>query len=223
VTENADGTFTITGIVASGGGDSFSFDGSLIDVSLLGPGTVYVDGSQIDTAAVTLDNTLVIEGAGVEYTGYEVSVDGAIAADLDADEFNSGDSVGAGTASGTTYGGADSYVFSGEITSFELDGTAGVYVNGTQVDPVALGTGGEATLDHLLELNGTDTATDYEFSVTGEVEASPDAASVEASDDVTGSSVAGTVDDDVDAYRFSGELERLSLDGTANVSFQEDG
>jgi len=223
VTANDDGTYTITGVVADGGGDSFHFDGRLVDATVPGAGSVSVDGATVDLSTIDLENTLAVVGAGTEVTSYEATVSGDIASDIEADNFNSTDSVSGATATGEVNAGTDSYVFSGSITSFELNGTAGVFVNGTQVDPETLGTGEDATLDHLIEIDGRDSRSHYEFQVTGQVEVSPDAASVESSDIVRASAVDGSVDDEVDAFRFSGDIERFVLDGTADISFENGG
>jgi VWFA-related protein len=47
VTDNDDGTVTISGIVANGGGDAFQIEGSVRDVDLRGRGTVLVDGRPV--------------------------------------------------------------------------------------------------------------------------------------------------------------------------------
>ncbi|WP_246988196.1 hypothetical protein [Halorientalis marina] len=221
VTANDDGTCTITGIVGGGGGDSFHFDGRLIDAAVPDTGGVYVDDALVDLSNVGLPNTLTIDGAGVDTADYEVAVDGDIAADLEADDFNGGDTIDGATATGSVGSGTDSYVFSGAITTFELSGTAGVYVNGTQVDDAVLGTSEDATLDHLLRIDGRTAESNYEFEVTGEVAVSPDVAAIEGDEEVTANSVTGSVDGDVDAFRFSGDIDRLLLDGTANVNFHD--
>ena len=50
VTENDDGTFTLKGVCAKGGGDTFTSDGNVVDVRIISGSdpTVKVNGSELD-------------------------------------------------------------------------------------------------------------------------------------------------------------------------------
>ena len=217
VTENADGTYTVEGIVAYGGGDSFAFDGDLLAADLGGPGTLTVDGEPVDTAELGLPNTLTIVGNG-EYATYELSVDGDLAGQ--AGTLNTRDEVSGTTATGGVGGGSDAYEFSGSITDFTLDGRAAVYLNGTPVDPDTLGDDVRA-MENLLVIDGTGSESRYSFEVTGDVTVSPEHGPVESVDAMTDSAVEGAVNGDIDAFRFTGQLAGLSLNGTANITFED--
>ncbi|MFC6718280.1 right-handed parallel beta-helix repeat-containing protein [Natrialbaceae archaeon GCM10025810] len=64
----------------------------------------------------------------------------------------------------------------------------------------------------VFDGNGTSDVTRYEFSVDGEVDGDLDDDS-----EIDGNRVRGVVVDYYDAYRFSGEIEDLSVDGDATV------
>jgi len=57
--------------------------------------------------------------------------------------------------------------------------------------------------------------------VTGEVEKSADLGSIESADTVDGSSVTGSVLEEADGYRFSGDLSTLVVDGDSNIAFED--
>jgi hypothetical protein len=74
--------------------------------------------------------------------------------------------------------------------------------------------------------SGTGSVTGYEISVTGELE--KDAANSEQGsswdalqDRVSESSVVGVVNDGVDQYRFSGDIDVLNINGNASLSFED--
>ena len=80
--------------------------------------------------------------------------------------------------------------------------------------------GQDAELVNRIVFDATEDGTEatYEFGVSGSVEPNGDVGAVEADDSIDGSSVVGVVDDDVDAYDFSGSLTALTVDGEADVS-----
>ncbi|MFC4542213.1 hypothetical protein ACFO5R_09765 [Halosolutus amylolyticus] len=88
------------------------------------------------------------------------------------------------------------------------------------------GTGNEeptedAPLENTILFDGVGTTGEslYEFTVTGDVEQSTyGGASVSDADTIDGGRVTGTVTGWRDAYRFSGDLEELTVDGQARVS-----
>jgi hypothetical protein len=80
--------------------------------------------------------------------------------------------------------------------------------------------GGASDHPNTIVIDGTVSKgkSKYAFSVTGSVEPYPDGGQLEVKDNVSGSSVSGAVHRDKDAYRFSGELESLDVQGDADVS-----
>ena len=221
VTQNADGTYTIGGVVAGGGGDAFQFDGRLLDVGLGGPATVYVDGEQVDPDEVGVSRTLRIEPTTTERAAYEVTVSDGLLSDPDVGSFDESDSLSGNTATGTVSGSSDGYLFGGTIDAFSLDGPAAVYVDGEQVEPTELGTDADPVLENRIVIDGQGSETTYEFSVTGDIEKSPDLGSVETDDEVANGTVSGAVVDDVDGYRFSGDLSISRIDGAVDIEFAD--
>ncbi len=70
----------------------------------------------------------------------------------------------------------------------------------------------------VFDGDGTTSATSYEFVVSDEVEPSTDEdATIDEGATVTGTHAEGTVADYRDAWRFAGEIERLTVDGEAEV------
>jgi hypothetical protein len=73
-------------------------------------------------------------------------------------------------------------------------------------------------LDRTLTFDGTDTGqTDYEVAVSGEIEDDPDKGSFDDDDSIEGSIATGSVDGDIDGYRFSGEVVGIEVDGDAAI------
>ncbi|WP_436346749.1 hypothetical protein [Natronorubrum sp. FCH18a] len=70
----------------------------------------------------------------------------------------------------------------------------------------------------VFDGDGTDDSTSYEFVVSDEVEPSADdGATVDSAATVDGTHARSSVTDHLDAWRFEGEIERLSLDGDATI------
>ncbi len=85
--------------------------------------------------------------------------------------------------------------------------------------------GPSESLPKAVVIDGTDAdgASAYSFEVTEEVEVSTYRdATVNDDAIVDGTSVEGTVEDGIDAYRFSGDLHAFALDGDARVSLAYD-
>ncbi|RQG97118.1 hypothetical protein [Natrarchaeobius chitinivorans] len=78
----------------------------------------------------------------------------------------------------------------------------------------------EPTLPNLVIVDGDPSdVTRYEFDVTGDVEKSnEEGASIDPEDVIEGRSVHGVVADWKDAFRFSGDLTELTVDGPATVT-----
>ena len=221
----AAGTFddndSISGTTASGavgyGTDGYGFAGEITDFTIDGPATVLVNGSEVDP--VTLGRpprTLRVEPSGTEAT-YEVTVSETIENDprVGSDQTQTIDGT---TATGTVSADADGYFFDGEITRFTLSGDATVFVDETEVNPDTLAA---SALPNVVVFDGVGSETAYEFAVTGDLAKSPDLGSVDAGDSLDAAAVSGTVTDETDGYRFSGDLTGLTVDGDMNIRFED--
>ncbi len=174
--------------------------------------------------------TLRIEAPDEGIVHYTVSAEGSIDATDGATGATDWDTTT--TADGRTTvdgwlrsGHADTWSIEGRIVDFsflDLDSslarTGTVLLDGVEVDP---GTLVGTTLPNEIVIDGTrvDGGTTYAFTVSGDLVKSYDYGSVEASDDLDGSSVSGSVGDDVDAFRFSGKITSFVLDGNADIRF----
>ncbi|MFC6716040.1 hypothetical protein ACFQHN_00410 [Natrialbaceae archaeon GCM10025896] len=79
----------------------------------------------------------------------------------------------------------------------------------------------EGSLENTILINGIGTTggTEYEFTVSGSAKRSTyRGASINKADVIDGGHVTGSVTGWQDAFRFSGELETLTVDGDARVS-----
>lgn len=202
----------------AGGSDDVSGESS----TGLSIGSDVVLGSTQESALLTIDGT-------GEKSDYAFAVDGDVEQTTALEHANGEatvnpeDAARDGNAWGYVRGGADSYEIHGELTAFELAGDADVYLNGELVDPESLS--GESDLPHVIMVDGSDADGDsqYEFAVDGDVAKTAAFGSIDKNDDVSGDgTVSGTVGEGVDAYRFSGMVTSLSLDGNAAVSFGEE-
>jgi hypothetical protein len=69
----------------------------------------------------------------------------------------------------------------------------------------------------VIDGRDTDRKSEYAFEVSGTVRRSPKTRN--ANDSVSDGGVTGTVDGSASAYRFTGDVVGLSVDGPASVSF----
>jgi hypothetical protein len=102
-----------------------------------------------------LPNHLVIFGGSPgTVVRYEFAVSGRVAKSGDADgapiadryvTVNGEDVLSGNRVRGAVAGGGDAYRYSGDLTAFEIDGDATVYLNGRRVNPNELGGGGGGT------------------------------------------------------------------------------
>jgi len=227
-----------SGVVYSGGSDGYRFTGEVTSFTLDGDATVYRNGEQVSPSELSTDTTttttsstsddtsttttttstsdtwseLVIEGNGK--ATYEFSVSGDLEPYADGGVLSGPDSISGSSASGVVYsGGSDGYRFTGTMKYFEVDGPVTVYLDGEEVAPENLG------LPNSIVFDGSvlDSVTDYQFSVTGEVYGSADLGTLEDGDSVTQTSVDGSVASGKDGYRFSGDLSKFDVDGSAKV------
>ncbi|WP_266077835.1 hypothetical protein [Haladaptatus caseinilyticus] len=123
------------------------------------------------------------------------------------------DTIQDGAVSGAVAGGTDSYQFAGTLTKFAIDGNATIYLNGKRVTPGKLG------LPKTLVFDGSqsDGASKYSFDVGGSVAKDDDLGSVNSFDTIDGTRVTGKVVGGKDAYRFSGDLKRIEIEGGAKA------
>lgn len=178
------------------------------------------DSSTGSLATVTtsdLPRTLTIDGSDAGWTDYQFSVTGDIAENADAGSLGTGDEIDGSTASGFVNGGTDGYRFSGDLVGFDIDGDAAVVVDGQAVDPGTLGLPNEIVIDGR---NSSETST-YTFEVSGDLKNDPLLGATDSADTVDGSSASGDVTGNRDGFRFSGDLRRFSVDGDADVRFED--
>ncbi|WP_049991629.1 hypothetical protein [Natrinema salifodinae] len=203
--------------------DAFRFSGDLEELTVDGPGSVLVNGEEVDPAdyGAELPNVLEIAGRGTP-TSYEITVDGTI--ELASDEAAATEAT---TVSGTTVqssitDGTQTFRFSGALTDVTFtDGDADVTLDGEEIDPSEYGD--HELLPHAIVIDGTeaDGPTAYSFEVDGTVVQSDYRdASIDDEDVVEDRAVRGTVGNWLDAYWFDGDITDFRLRGTAAVDVQ---
>ncbi|RJS95662.1 serine protease halolysin R4, partial [Halococcus sp. IIIV-5B] len=173
-------------------------------ITLDGNATVTLNGNEINPEDYS-KNVLSVVGTGSP-TDYRFSASGSI----EKSTANNGtlgdeDQISGGTVEGYVSGGTDSYVYSGELTSFTLDGNAIVTLNGQEIDP-------ETYSQDILSIEGTGSPTDYRFSVSGSIEKSrANGGTLGDEDNVLGNTATGYVSGGTDSYAVEGEIESFSL------------
>ncbi|MBZ6495731.1 right-handed parallel beta-helix repeat-containing protein [Natrinema longum] len=171
-----------------------------------------------DDAESSLLNTIVFDGNGTaETTSYEFVVSDAVEPSTDENAtIDEAATVDGTRASGTVADYLDAFRFDGQIERLSVDGNATVRVNGVEIDPADI----DDVLQNVVLIDGSDEdATRYEFTVTGDVERSTyDGASIDDEDAIEDGTVYGAVADWKDAFRYSGEIEELTVDGPGTVS-----
>ncbi|WP_128477850.1 hypothetical protein [Halorussus pelagicus] len=131
VTDNGDGTVTVSGVAGNGYGDSFLVDGDVVSMNLdESQWTLRWEGEEVNVSDLVLPNKLVIDGSNRprRASSYTFEVSGEARKSAALGSVNDYDTVSDGTISGRIVGGKDGYRFSGEITAFSLDGPANVRV-----------------------------------------------------------------------------------------------
>ena len=147
VTDNGDGTVTVTGGVAGDGlGDAFVVEGSITAMNLdESKWTLRYGGQEVTVADLTADgstatdggsadalpNVIVVDGSNRprQLAEYAFSVSGDIEKDAEYGSVNAFDTAADGAAEGRIVGGKDAFRFSGSITDFRLSGAAVVEVH----------------------------------------------------------------------------------------------
>jgi hypothetical protein len=131
ITDNGDGTVTVTGATGNGYGDAYYVDGAITSMSL-GDGnwTLRYGGSEVSKQDLVYPNKLVIDGSNAprRASTYQFSVSGSVRKSASLGSINERDSVSNGEIEGRVIGGRDGYRFSGEVTGFTLDGPANIRV-----------------------------------------------------------------------------------------------
>ncbi|SEV82407.1 right-handed parallel beta-helix repeat-containing protein [Natrinema salifodinae] len=212
----------VTGAVASWR-DGFRFGGDLEELTVDGGATIFVNGERVDPADYGEERPHVLTLVGNGTTAnYEITVDGAIET-VDGDESaDAATIVDEHTVEGSIERGAQRFRFSGALTDVTfLDGSAHVYLDDRRIDPDEYGD--QELLPNAIVIDGTDTdgETSYEFAVDGEViTSSYRDASVDGDDEIDGRSVSGSVDDELDAYWFDGDITDFRLHGAASVDVE---
>ena len=226
-----DGTTASGWVTRTSNVDGYRFDGELVDLGFdQGVATVTVNGQEIDpsqfgaddgtTSEPEADHTLTITGQG-EPTKYYFETSGTIERNPDRGDLQAHDTIDDTTASGwvTRTENVDGYRFDGELLEVGFEqGAATVELDGEEIDPDDYN--GEAALDNLLLVDGVGTSggTRYEFSVSGAAEKSnEEGATIDDADTIESGTVTGSVAGWRDAFRFSGDLEELTVDGSARV------
>ena len=167
-----------------------------------------LDGEKIDVTEF-LPRTLTVDGTGSR-SDYSFSVSGGISGRRGHSKEDDID-IENGSVDGAVGGGRDYYAFSGDVTSFEMDGDAIVRVDGEVAEsgPFLSNT---ATIGSNRDTGARAT---YSFTVNGGLEKG-DAAN--DNDDLSGKSATGQVGGGgQDNYQFSGDIVAFSLDSNARI------
>ncbi|MCU4924904.1 right-handed parallel beta-helix repeat-containing protein [Halobacteria archaeon AArc-dxtr1] len=200
--------------------DAFRFSGDLEQLTVDGPGTVTVNGEEVDPSEYgeDLPHVLTIEGRGVP-TSYEITVDGSIElVDVENPE-DDATTVSGSTAQSSITDGTQEFHFSGAVTDVTFsDGKAAVFVDDEEVDTSEYGD--HKLLPHAIVVDGTEAegASAYSFSTSGKVIKSDHLdASIDDEDIIDGRAVRGVVSGWLDAYWFDGDVEDLLVLGDASA------
>ena len=215
-------------------------------------------------------NSLRIDGDGDDSTSavFTFSVSGELEHLTPEDAvLQANHGVDGSTATEDVWSESEEYRYTGDITDFQIDGPATVYVDGEQTSIDAItqtatqtatqtdtatetptstqtdtstatptetttetdtttetttDTGTTTELPHTIVVEGVpNDVSKYSFSVSDTLEKHESLGTQNANDVIDGTSVSGYVNDDVDAYRFAGELQRFELTGSATVQFTD--
>lgn len=206
----------VQGVVANWR-DAFRFSGEVERITVNGPGTVSIDGEEVDPADFgdELPKTLEIEGQGTP-ASFEATIDGTVEHDGSDEDVTI---VSGSTIQGSVTDETLRFRFSGALTDVTfVDGEATVSVDGEEVEDAD----GDL-LPHAIVIDGTeaDGPSSYSFSVDGTVERSDyRGGSIDDEDVVNGGTVRGVVANWLDAYWFEGDLTACHVRGDADVSIE---
>lgn len=131
ITNNDDGTVTVSGLSGNGYGDAYRIDGVIIDITLdESLWTLRHDGQVVSVDEIVFPKLLTIDGRdsprGISL--YKFTVDGAAVKSAVHSSINAYDQIESGTITGRVIGGKDAYRFSGEITHSRFDGPVNITI-----------------------------------------------------------------------------------------------
>jgi hypothetical protein len=159
------------------------------------------------------DRTIIIEGTDSTLAEYYIEVDG----DLDGSDLESHDDVDGNVVNGRVQADnkQDVFDFSGDLVEFDVEGTAAVYIDGTQVK------GGSSTTTHELVFRGMDYSYSEYWITTEPGSNLRGDGDLEGGDSITNYQASGKVQapNKDDTFLYEGGLEELKLDGTQRVLF----
>ncbi|MFP8952576.1 hypothetical protein ACLI4Z_06320 [Natrialbaceae archaeon A-arb3/5] len=203
--------------------ESFRFTGSLEQVTVGGPASVFVDDEEIDPDEYgdDLPHELAVEGRGAP-ASFEITVDGTIELDSEDDPADEATTVTDSTVEGSVTDSTQRFRFSGALTDVTFtDGEAAVLVDGEEIDTTEYGD--HELLPHAIVIDGTDTdgPSAYSFETSGPVVKSAYRdASIDEDDVIEGRAVRGTVGNWLDAYWFDGDLADVTIRGEASADVE---
>jgi hypothetical protein len=211
--ESGDGTDggRATGAVEGGDRDAYWFTGGIVDLDYEGPLRASIDGEAVDVEAIaTPPNGLTISGEG----SYEFSVSGELEkTTANGATIDDNDTVSGSSASGQVDDDADSYAFSGRITSFTYESGLDATLDGESIDLETFGTPSDAT---TLTIGGD---ASYELSVSGLLEqTTANGATVDGNDTVSDGTATGQVHGGLDSYAFTGGITAFTYAGSIEVT-----
>ncbi|MFC6734526.1 hypothetical protein [Haladaptatus sp. GCM10025893] len=183
---------------------TWSSGGIGYDAYLATGGTVYIDYVHMGGAGrLPSDVTITGNTGDGSAVSYEFTVSGEVTKGRLAD---GGESVGNGVASGgVADGGQDSFKFSGDLTRF------------TAVDLELEVDWANHTITVTDTRSSPSTAAGYEFTVSGDL---TPLSSTENDDSVNEGTATGSVNGDIDAYEFTGDLVKITLNSSVIVDIQ---
>lgn len=211
------GRISVAGSIGGGTWVSYEINGPIKSMSLDDGGSIILDDEEVDPGVYGLPNQLTIVGLG-EVSSYKVTVDGELTCDPNGST-DAADDISGSSAEGAITNGIASFRFDGDVVDFDLDGTAGVFLNGRQVDPEKLGVTSSPYLDNTVFVKSDGSPTEYLIEVSGTIQPAPDIGTGKAVDETNRSFVRGTVTSCKDGYRFSGDIVTLKIWGNVVVTF----
>lgn len=159
------------------------------------------------------DRTIIIEGTDYNYATYYIEVDG----DLEGSNLESHDDINGNTAEGRVQapGKKDVFDFSGDLVEFDVESTAAVFIDGTQVK------GGSSNTTHELVIEGMDYSHSNYYITTQPGSNLRGGGDLEGDDSITNYQASGHVQapNKKDTFVYEGGLQELKLVGTERVYY----
>lgn len=156
-------------------------------------------------------------------TTYDVTVSDGVRA-VESGGTPTESDVSGSCAEGSVTDGVHAFRYGGAITAIDVGGDADVYLNGIELDveskPV------DPRLQNVVVVDPNDLGTPVRYRFAADGDAAVEGARTTRRDHgweslperIDGGVVSGRVADDVDAYRFAGDLNSLAVDGPARVA-----